>query len=131
MNDTPRTNRFYASFADGECIPNQDEWLALCESLETELTAVTEQRDVAIKCHEWCHEDRKRIIEELASTTAQRDRLLEQKEQWRLSSVCRELVEQRDEARRLAERYRYLSCDSQEEADETLLPWETTNPNEL
>jgi hypothetical protein len=37
--DTPRTNRFYASFADGECIPNQDEWLALCESLESELTA--------------------------------------------------------------------------------------------
>ena len=30
----------------------------------------------------------------------QRDRLLEQQEQWRLSSVCRELVEQRD---RLAE----------------------------
>ena len=41
------------------------------------------------------------------------------------------LVKQRDEARRLAERYRNLSCDSQEEADETLLPWETTNPNEL
>jgi hypothetical protein len=78
--DTPKTNRFYASFADGECIPNQDEWLALCESLERELTAVTEQRD---------------------------------------------------EARRLAERYRNLSCDSQEEADEKLLPWETTNPNEL
>ena len=47
--DTPRTNRFYASFADGECIPNQDEWLALCESLETELTAVTEQ---LTKAHE-------------------------------------------------------------------------------
>jgi len=43
--DTPRTNRFYASFADGECIPNQDELLALCESLKSELTAVTEQRD--------------------------------------------------------------------------------------
>ena len=35
------------------------------------------------------------------------------------------------EARRLAERYRNLSCDSQDEADETLLPWETTNQNEL
>jgi hypothetical protein len=33
-------------------------------------------------------------------------------------------------ARRLAERYRDLSCDSQDEADETLLPWETTNQNE-
>jgi hypothetical protein len=50
--DTPRTNRFYASFADGECIPNQDEWLALCESLESELTAVTEQRDKLIKAIE-------------------------------------------------------------------------------
>lgn len=41
--NTPRTNRFYASFADGECIPNQDEWLALCESLERELTAAREE----------------------------------------------------------------------------------------
>jgi hypothetical protein len=53
-SDTPRTNKFYASFADGLCIPNQDEWLALCESHESELTAaraelaaVTEQRNVA------------------------------------------------------------------------------------
>jgi len=51
--DTPRTNRFYASFADGECIPNQDEWLALCESIESELTAVTEQRDrLGFICHQ-------------------------------------------------------------------------------
>ena len=34
------------------------------------------------------------------------------------------VTEQRDEARRLAERYRYLSCETLEEADETLLPWE-------
>ena len=39
--------------------------------------------------------------------------------------------QQRDVARRLAEKYRNLSCDSQEEADEALLPWETINPNEL
>jgi len=38
------------------------------------------------------------------------------------------MTEQRDEARRLAEKYRYLSCDSLDEADETLLPWETTQP---
>jgi hypothetical protein len=38
-------------------------------------------------------------------------------------------TEQRDEARKLAEKYRYLSCDSLEEADETLLPWEITTPN--
>jgi hypothetical protein len=41
------------------------------------------------------------------------------------------MTEQRDEARRLAEKYRHLSCDSLDKADETLLPWETTNPNEL
>jgi len=55
-----------------------------------------------------------------------------------LADTCKQLereltamTEQRDEARRLAEKYRYLSCDSLDEADETLLPWETTNPNEL
>ena len=41
------------------------------------------------------------------------------------------VTEQRDEARKLAERYRYLSCDSQEEADATLLPWENNQPTEL
>jgi hypothetical protein len=35
----------------------------------------------------------------------QRDRLLEEREQWRMSSVCRELREQRD---RLAEALRHL-----------------------
>jgi hypothetical protein len=41
--------------------------------------------------------------------TEQRDRLLEEREQWRLSSVCRELVEQRD---RLAEALQKLAdCD--------------------
>jgi hypothetical protein len=38
-SNTPRTNKFYASFADGECITNQDESLALCESRESVLTA--------------------------------------------------------------------------------------------
>ena len=41
------------------------------------------------------------------------------------------VTEQRDEARKLAERYRNLSCDSQEEADATLLPWENNQPTEL
>ena len=40
------------------------------------------------------------------------------------------VTEQRDEARKLAEKYRNLSCDSQEEADETLLPWENNQPTE-
>ena len=38
------------------------------------------------------------------------------------------VTEQRDEARKLAEKYRYLSCESQEEADATLLPWENNQP---
>jgi len=51
---------------------------------------------------------------------------------WEAWQAARELPQrERDEARSLAERYRNLSCDSQDEADETLLPWETTNPNEL
>jgi len=37
---------------------------------------------------------------------------------------------QREEARRLAEKYRNLSCEDQDQADETLLPWENNNqPN--
>ena len=43
--------------------------------------------------------------EELATVTAHRDRLLEQREQWRMSSVCRELTAQRD---RLAEAFRSI-----------------------
>jgi len=40
------------------------------------------------------------------------------------------VTEQRDEARKLAEKYRYLSCDSQEEADAEVLPWENNQPTE-
>jgi uncharacterized coiled-coil protein SlyX len=43
-----------------------------------------------------------------------------------LNKILIAVTEQRNEARRLAEKYRYLSCDSLDEADETLLPWETT-----
>lgn len=32
--NTPETAKFYASFADGIAVPNQDEWLAFCERLE-------------------------------------------------------------------------------------------------
>jgi hypothetical protein len=44
--------------------------------------------------------DLDRLESELTAVTEQRDRLLEEREQWRMSSVCRELREQRD---RLAE----------------------------
>ncbi|CAB4152338.1 hypothetical protein UFOVP612_3 [uncultured Caudovirales phage] len=46
--------------------------------------------------------------EELTAVTEQRDRLLEEREQWRLSSVCRELTEQRD---RLAEALQSVKCE--------------------
>jgi hypothetical protein len=69
------------------------------------------------------------LEEELTAVTEQRDGLRSGIDY--ASDQLHKVTEQRDEARRLAERYRYLSCDSQEEADETLLPWETTNPNEL
>ena len=63
--------------------------------LERELQVVTQQRD---KLTEILGD-----MKTLAEITKQRDeareyrdRLLEEREQWRLSSVCRELVEQRD-----------------------------------
>ena len=40
-------------------------------------------------------------------------------------------TEQRDEARRLAEKYRNLSCEDQDQADATKLPWENNHPTEL
>jgi hypothetical protein len=43
---------------------------------------------------------------------------------------ARQLERELIEARKLAERYRYLSCESQEEADETLLPWENNQQTE-
>jgi hypothetical protein len=46
---------------------------------------------------------------------------------WEAWQAAKELPQrERDEARSLAEKYRYLSCDSIEKADETLLPWEIT-----
>ena len=44
---------------------------------------------------------------------------------------ARKLERELIEARKLAERYRYLSCDSQEEADAEVLPWENNQPTEL
>lgn len=42
----------------------------------------------------------------------------------RLERELTAITEQLKAARRLAEKYRNLSCESQEEADVTLLPWE-------
>jgi len=75
--DTPRTNRFYASFADGECIPNQDEWLALCESLESELTAARAEIE---RLRDHCRTKVKALINQTSAriqAEQQRDRLAE------------------------------------------------------
>ena len=78
--------------------------------LERELQVVTQQRD---KLTEILGD-----MKTLAEITKQRDeareyrdRLLEEREQWRLSSVCRELVEQRD---RLADALKQCREDSVE-----------------
>jgi hypothetical protein len=67
------------------------------------LAEVTEQRDSLHELHNKNAARSKELLElcgtlrkELTKVTEQRDRLFEQQEQWRLSSVCRELVEQRD-----------------------------------
>ena len=75
--DTPRTNRFYASFADGECIPNQDEWLALCESLESELTAARQEIDMLKSKYADHHAEAEKLTSEINAVTEQRDRLKE------------------------------------------------------
>ena len=62
--------------------------------------ATTEQRDEALSDLEFRRDLYSLQTKQLDDVREQRDRLLEQQEQWRLSSVCRELVEQRD---RLAE----------------------------
>ena len=87
--NTPRTNRFYASFADGECIPNQDEWLALCESLETELTAAREELLKSCMRERLAHEDYKYQKERaddagfmLIEVTEQRDESLKDSIFW-------------------------------------------------
>jgi hypothetical protein len=72
-------------------------------------------------------------------TDKAREQANDMREKWLAQGQCcehlgaelHEAIKQRDEARRLAEKYRNLSCDSQDKADETLLPWETTSPNEL
>jgi hypothetical protein len=71
---TPRTDEFFPAW---DYYNDPFDAINHAEMLERELTAVTEQRDVAIKCHEWCYEDRKRIIEELTAVTEQRDKLAE------------------------------------------------------
>ena len=108
--ETPRTDEMreaYVNFQHGKYTVDVGDVFDFARKLERELTAARTEID------KW---------EQIACD--------------KLSEVCRQIektrlvTEQRDEARRLAERYRDLSCDTLEEADETLLPWEITTTNE-
>jgi hypothetical protein len=66
----------------------------------TPLSKAIEQRDRLAEQIEANHKGTLMLEQMVYDAREQRDRLLEEREQWRLSSVCRELTEQRD---RLAE----------------------------
>jgi len=83
------------------------EWIRVCNKLESDLAEAIESREFQLRLNVELSECEKQTYAELNAVT-----------------------EQRDEARRLAEKYRNLSCDSQEEADETLLPWENNQQTE-
>lgn len=106
--DTPRTDEWLAEEKRNPRISGLGNWLDYCKTLERELTAAREELADLKK-----HID---VQNKLINT---------------LQSKKVKFKEQRDEARKLAEKYRYLSCDSQEEADATLLPWENNQPTEL
>ena len=108
MNDTPRTDAAYTQRPDEGAWDFKVRQEKTMESLECELTAAREELADLKK-----HID---VQNKLINT---------------LQSKKVKFKEQRDEARKLAEKYRYLSCESQEEADETLLPWENNQPTEL
>jgi len=59
--------------------------------------------------------------ERMFNAERQRDRLLEQQEQWRLSSVCRELIEQRD---RLAEALKRIADNNVQDTPQTNYAYE-------
>lgn len=152
-SDTPRTDVGVFTVKDTRMeIMRDDRQLVdafLCRTIERELTAVTEQRDQWKDKYLQQNKDLgyelrdpngtiwsecKRLQTELTAARAEIERLDVagihscHNDCQRLPCVLRR---ERDEARRLAEKYRNLSCDSQGETDETLLPWKTINPNEL
>jgi len=102
--------------------------------LAMELTALTEQRETGAaesKCLTKGCENHRHQGKFIGDLCAPCNSYITTGNVGPTESFIGDLQRERDEARKLAERYRNLSCDSQEEADETLLPWETTNPNEL
>ena len=92
MNDTPTPisdQPTYAMLANAMLAKMKDR----AKIAENQLTAVTEQLD---SYKERYTKLAGKYAIEMHEITEQRDRLLEEREQWRLSSVCRELTEQRD-----------------------------------
>ena len=117
---TPISDRIVSQFRKGEA--HSDGLILTMVNLENQLTAALaeiDRLDVAgiHTCHSECQKSNCVLRRELTAVTEQRDGLLEQQEQWRLSSVCRKLNEQRD---RLAEAllmittfdYSDLQCDN-------------------
>jgi len=104
----------------------------------------TPRTDANVKRHKLCQLSGNDLVYADFPRQLERELTAAQEEIERLRDHCRIKVkalinqtsermkaeQQRDEARRLAERYRNLSCDSQEEADEKLLPWENNQPTE-
>jgi len=135
MNDTPtpRTD-------DSETRVRKNGFSSLIEycyandmaKLETELTAARSEiaqikailaNPVAVHSNllrgtiAWTPEHLRHILgdySELTAVTEQRDKLLEQQEQWRLSSVCRELTDQRDRLAEALKEYREALSDGPE-----------------
>jgi hypothetical protein len=135
MNDTPRTNDIIEQikgFRTSSAIYSLEQF---SRTIECELTAARKELRIAKRDMSDGHAQWIMDCDIIQSLTEQRDKFKSIAEttinDHEMSEIRNhKLTEQRDEARRLAERYRNLSCDSQEEADETLLPWEATNQNE-
>jgi hypothetical protein len=115
--DTPRTDEWLAEEKRNPRLSGLGNWIDYCKQLERELTAARAE------ITEW------RILNGWGGTPeiindfikGQQTRIHHAQD---LETELAAVTEQRDAARRLAEKYRNLSCESQEEADVTLLPWE-------
>jgi hypothetical protein len=140
MSDTPITNARWETFCySGQSWYQIAEEMKLdCRQLKRELAAARAEikrlETVGIhSCHNDCQRPNCVLRKELKAVTEQRD---EEREIYG-KSYSAELTrsnhykQQRDEARYFAEGYRNRSWRPEDDVDANLLPWETTNPNEL
>jgi hypothetical protein len=107
MNNTPNATKRPSGLracADGLDVNPDKDFAQKCirnaadrmEQLELKLAAAREELKTAIGQRDAIEESRVMTSAVYVKTAKQRDKLLEEREQWRLSSVCRELTEQRD-----------------------------------